>query len=122
MVTIDFRVWELEWLLNVLYSTTQWDYDNGHTNSVLSEVSAERERQEKLKGVKFDHSCADTDWHDTRKLTVLAEEFGEVAHIVCDSIDPDNPINYHKLKEELIQTAAVCVAWIEALEVQYPDL
>lgn len=50
---------------------------------------------------------ADGDWPSTvtRKLTVLAEEFGEVAISL-------NDCDVYNLVEELIDTAATCVAWM----------
>jgi NTP pyrophosphatase (non-canonical NTP hydrolase) len=50
---------------------------------------------------------ADGDWPSTvtRKLTVLAEEFGEVAMALNDR-------DVMNLLEELMDTAASCVAWM----------
>lgn len=45
---------------------------------------------------------------DPVKVAVLAEECGEVARAVLDK-DPD------ALRGELVQIAAVCVAWLEGL-------
>lgn len=42
------------------------------------------------------------------KATVLAEECGEVARAVLDKND-------NQLRDELIQVAAVAVAWLEAM-------
>lgn len=66
-------------------------------------IEIERERQEWL---HKENTCA---WEipDTLKLAILAEEFGEVAKAMLEN---------HGLAEELVQTAAVCVAWLEALE------
>jgi NTP pyrophosphatase (non-canonical NTP hydrolase) len=49
------------------------------------------------------------EWNDSkdRKLAILAEEFGEVAMAINDGDDVN-------LLEELIQTAAVCLNWIES--------
>ena len=43
------------------------------------------------------------------KYIVLAEEFGEIAEAILNH-DKDN------LKEELIQVAAVCLKWLEAID------
>ena len=50
-------------------------------------------------------------WDSTldRKNTVLGEEVGEVANAILE----DDVLN---LRNELIQVAAVCVAWIETLD------
>jgi len=72
-------------------------------------VLLERERQEYLKEKgKFPWTCADAA-PASMKFTVLGEEFGEVARAVCEQ-------DWKNLREELIQTAAVCVAWVEALD------
>lgn len=77
--------------------------------NVLVEVVRERKRQEALKAAgKFPWTCADAA-PASMKLAVLAEEFGEVARAVCEK-------DYKNLREELVQTAAVCLAWLEALE------
>lgn len=91
--------------------------------AVMDAVYAERQRQEilKLQG-KFRWSCADI-WNDPKtripdseKLAVLAEEFGEVARLVAESVISINRRNPQELKRELVQVAAVAVAWIEAIE------
>lgn len=42
---------------------------------------------------------------------VLAEEVGEVMRAVLDGEDVDE----YELRDELVQVAAVCVAWLESL-------
>jgi hypothetical protein len=88
--------------------------------AVLDEVLAERLRQEQLLAAgKFSWTCADPRVPDPLKLTVLAEEFGEAAREVCEAIDPAKraPIETaQRLRKELIQIAAVAVAWAEAIE------
>lgn len=77
---------------------------------IIQEIWLERSRQEKLKNEgKFEYTCASPEASWFHKLTVLAEEFGEVAHAV-------NEDDIQSLKEELIQTIAVSVAWLESLE------
>lgn len=77
---------------------------------ILSEVAAERERQERLKASgKFTHTCADLEASVGYKTIVLGEEFGEVCRAAHDG-KPD------QLREELIQVAAVAVAWVQALD------
>lgn len=76
--------------------------------SILDAILVERLRQERLKrDGKFLYTCADN-ISDVMRLPILAEEFGEVARAINEG-DPEN------LKEELIQTAAVCLSWLEAL-------
>lgn len=47
----------------------------------------------------------------TSKLAVLAEEFGEVARAILER----DEVN---LREELVQVAAVTIAWLEDFELQ----
>lgn len=112
---------------------------NDDTLDILTLVHEERERQDKLKAKgKFTFTCADVfGLMQAEKLGVLAEEFGEVAQLVCrvmipapghvyetdegpvkviPDLTPEQLQDYRvKLKEELIQVAAVCVAWAETL-------
>lgn len=72
-------------------------------------IRAERERQEELRrSGKFKWTCADPAASPHHKMTVLAEEFGEVANAVLEHDDA-------QLWDELVQTAAVAVAWLEGL-------
>lgn len=81
---------------------------------VFSDIAKERARQEKLKAAgKFKWTCADN-VQMALKLTVLAEEFGEVAKEVCEGYQDKASIN--RLRTELVQVAAVCVAWVESLD------
>jgi NTP pyrophosphatase (non-canonical NTP hydrolase) len=76
---------------------------------ILLDVVEERRRQDFLKSQgKFAHTCADA-MPASIKLAVLAEEFGEVARAVCER-------DYANLREELVQVAAICVAWLEAID------
>ena len=71
--------------------------------TILTLIRMERGIQNNKWGVQ-DHS-------NERWLTILAEEFGEVAKALLESDDG--------LANELLQTAAVCVAWLESLERQH---
>lgn len=86
-------------------------------DAVLMWVSAEREKQD----AKFPGQWAEFsrcfgypvgwDLHRMAALkaqAILAEEAGEVAHAVLEKDDEN-------LKEELIQVAAVAVAWLESI-------
>lgn len=116
--------------------------DTKKHRTALTEVAVERERQETLKlSGKFAWTCADRyvgQSVDARpithaeKLAVLAEEFGEVSREVVEhgitvdkyAADPNLKVmpphrESHfraQLRKELIQVAAVCVAWAEALD------
>lgn len=77
---------------------------------VFDEVSCERDRQESLKAIgKFRYTCADPEMIDADRSLVLLEEVGEVARAVLES----DAANVH---QELVQVAAVAVAWLESHE------
>jgi uncharacterized protein YjbI with pentapeptide repeats len=82
----------------------------------LSLIVAERNRQNDLKAAgRFPYTCADSELSDAEKLTVLAEEFGEAARAVLERNKLANDTTGADLKKELVQVAAVAVAWIESL-------
>jgi|SRR5579884_2887439 len=102
--------------------TSRAKYALQKTMRVLVEVQAERARQDELVTTgKHKFNCAQ---HvgNLRKLPVLMEEVGEVAKEVYEhDVTPVIEITKrreikNKLRKELIQTAAVCVAWAEALK------
>ena len=83
-------------------SMKQWIHD---------EIMAERERQRE----KWDcaHAwgrgdCSSLDVPDIVKAVVLGEECGEVQQAVLDH-------DWRQVRAELVQVAAVAVAWLEAL-------
>lgn len=89
--------------------------------TVLSEIEAERDRQDLLKAQgKFRWTLADTRMpcgtyiDASKKLAVIAEEFGEVSRVVCESLS--GPLDRAHLREELVQVAACCLAWCESLD------
>jgi hypothetical protein len=59
--------------------------------------------------------CSSREVDETVKATVLAEECGEVGRAVLDARHGD-------LRRELIQVAAVAVAWLESFEEEGPKL
>lgn len=97
---------------------------------VLQEIHAERLRQEELKrDGKFDWTCADLQTSKKTVIThaersvVLAEEVGEAAREVMEAIIADDKGQVErqqeciaKLRKELVQVAAVAVAWVEAID------
>ena len=108
---------------------------NNETVRALAVVETERNRQHDLLAAgKFPDYWKDgvPDYH---RLAVLAEEFGEAAKEACEILHNDTrlwpgeeaPLVFeHKkrvrkrlkglLREELVQVAAVAVAWIESLD------
>jgi len=82
------------------------------TERMLQLVRLERQRQQVLldRG-DINFNCADPEISDLVKFPVLVEEVGEVATEIQFP-----PVDKKKLQKELIQAAAVAVAWAESLE------
>jgi hypothetical protein len=83
------------------------------TFEIYGLIDLERLRQGQLKlAGKIMATCADP-IDEAVKLAALTEEVGEVARAVMArggwSVEEDN------LREELVQVAAICVAWLETL-------
>ncbi len=91
---------------------------------LLAEVLAERSRQDIIWG--------EQNYNDYYWLAILGEEFGEVCRALIEKsvvVFPvvedmngmelhsirNNPFKEH-LKKEIIQVAAVCIAWLECIE------
>jgi hypothetical protein len=93
---------------------------NKLTNKMLKRVSEERARQRKLLDAgKIKHDCASPAVLSTLKLPVLMEEVGEVAKEILEwpnFNDPARDAVRIRMQTELIQVAAVAVAWAESLE------
>lgn len=88
---------------------------------ILDEVLDERKRQERLVSLgKFKETCASPTMGDPDRYLVLAEEFAEVTVLVtAAAFDREPPENYRdKLRAELIQVAAVAVAWVEGIDAE----
>jgi hypothetical protein len=93
------------------------------TQAIVDEIVRERERQETLRrSGKFLWTCASPDVATVKKLAVLAEEFGEASRaateemIALDKGRPEDAAGARLLlREELVQVAAVCLAWLESL-------
>lgn len=79
---------------------------------ILHQVKEERERQI-LKWGQQDHS--DPEW-----TAILTEEVGESAQETLNVVRAKTPVqlesSVRRLRSELIQVAAVAVAWIEAID------
>lgn len=87
------------------------------TTIALISIETERQRQSLLKaGGRFKFTCADLEMTNPERLAVLAEEFGEAAHEVNETIGGHAALNRANLRKELVQVAAVACAWIEALD------
>lgn len=91
------------------------------TARALAAVGAERGRQEEIglgrraDGIDW-RSCADPAMAggDGARYLVLGEEVGEVANAILEA-GYGNGATRH-LREELVQVAAVAVAWVEAID------
>jgi NTP pyrophosphatase (non-canonical NTP hydrolase) len=79
---------------------------------VMAAVSHERDRQERLKADgRFAYTCADAGIDGFARFAILLEEVGEVARALNEA-DIDGP----NLRAELLQVAAVAVAWVEGID------
>lgn len=94
------------------------EQENLILKGIFANIEHERIRQEQLKVEgRSEFTCADQSMNPLAALAVLTEEIGEVAKAVLvteklsqGTADDDN------LRTELIQVAAVAVAWIEKLD------
>lgn len=78
---------------------------------VIKDIIQERKRQDSKWGSQ--RNLSDLTW-----IAILTEEVGESAQEVLTRI-PGNEVagkGHGDLREELVQVAAVAVAWIEALD------
>jgi hypothetical protein len=79
-------------------------------SEVYALIDAERARQAARWNVHHAHGwgdCSSSRVAPTVKAVVLAEECGEVARAVLDG---------NGLREELVQVAAVAIAWLEGMQ------
>jgi NTP pyrophosphatase (non-canonical NTP hydrolase) len=103
----------------------------GRMGRVFDVIYGERVRQQRLKEEgRFLYTCADTiGLTPSQKYVVLAEECGEVARVLLNlnalatdfKVENRSAEAHHAalavmLKKELIEVAAVAVAWLESLE------
>lgn len=88
---------------------------------IIADILAERVRQEWLCHSigKFRFTCAAKDWPHVDKLPILIEETGEVAKAVLENGKAENWLELKTAQEnlrcELIQVAAVAIAWLESI-------
>jgi NTP pyrophosphatase (non-canonical NTP hydrolase) len=84
----------------------------------LIDIAKERERQERLKVEgRFKYTCADKTLTTGEKLAILTEELGEVAHAVkVRAALTTNRTDDADLRKELVQVAAIALAWVESLD------
>jgi hypothetical protein len=88
------------------------DADYGALIAVLEEVAEERRRQIVKWGGRGGDGIENPNQPNGIRLRVLVEEVGEVAEAMGR---PEDGNGKGDLRTELIQVAAVAVAWVEAL-------
>jgi NTP pyrophosphatase (non-canonical NTP hydrolase) len=74
----------------------------------------------KVERIKQDVKWGEQNHSDLKWLSILGEEFGEVAKAVTEDNPAKERLYTHEalqdnLEYELIQVAAVCVAWVECI-------
>jgi NTP pyrophosphatase (non-canonical NTP hydrolase) len=86
-------------------------------NDIFTDIRRERKRQQHLKDVgKFKFAFSDTNGYSSaEKAVILLEEVGEIAEHIATEVEGRDPINKREMKKELIQVAALAVAWCESL-------
>lgn len=83
----------------------------------LVEMVSERARQETLRAAgKFPFTCAAAGVPHAHRFAILSEEVGEIARHVTEGLIEAERVDQDKLREELIQVAAVCCAWAEGID------
>lgn len=83
---------------------------------MILDVLEERDRQEEMREAgRFKQTCADPAMDPYVAVAVLGEEFGEVARAVLSAEGNAND-GGGDLRSELVQVAAVAVAWIEGID------
>lgn len=88
-----------------------------HFLGIVMRIADERRRQRQLLITgKISFNCSSPVVDDTRKACVLYEEVGEVAQAVLEWQEKPCAIRREHLRMELVQVAAVAVAWLESLE------
>lgn len=81
--------------------------------TIFGDIARERERQQKLKkSGQLPWTCADQKPSDGNKLSVMAKQVGDLATEVLVNEDDHRA----SVRAELVQVAAVAVAWIESID------
>lgn len=89
---------------------------------IFEKISDERWQQERLKQKgRFRYTCADVGITHMECLVVLGEEYGESCRAVLNLLRLSNDAGLGAdrlahLEKELIQVAAVSVAWLEKID------
>lgn len=83
--------------------------------SIYDEVRLERERAHAKHGAK---SCEAWPADDPIRLAILTEETGEVARVFNEACLADAELDLDQLRAELIQVAAVAIAWADKIDLE----
>lgn len=84
---------------------------------IYTAIDTERARQEQLKKEgKFFETPASVKMPPYLKACILTEECGEVCGAVMQEAKACNDRTRSNVKTELIQVAAIAVAWLESLK------
>ena len=86
------------------------------SETTLQAIQAEATRAHLLHGA---NSMLNPDHSRDRRMAILLEEVGEVAHELNDAVVEGREVDRDKLVKELIQVAAMAATWIEAEEGQH---
>lgn len=93
----------------------------GKVGDILLAIVTERDRQEELRAAgRFLHSAASPALAHSERCLILGEEFGEVARACLEASQLANDSHGKLIRTELIQLAAVALAWLEAPDM-WPD-
>lgn len=101
-------------------SVSKYPTELGARYEIVDGILGERLRQEQLREEgRFTHTCASPEMSHEDCYLVLGEEVGEVARAIlegnrshAESLDKHGK----DLRKELIQVAAVCMAWVERID------
>lgn len=84
---------------------------------IYAAIDAERARQEQLKTEgRFFETPASTKMLPYLKACILTEETGEVCAAVMQEAKACNDRTKANVKAELVQVAAIAVAWLESIK------
>jgi malonyl CoA-acyl carrier protein transacylase len=92
------------------------------TATVLLEVAAERSRQDELHGFPVLADGTSTDWPEWAEALRDARELNDTGRATWASILIEEvaeamlETDRQKIREELVQVAAVAVKWVEAID------
>jgi NTP pyrophosphatase (non-canonical NTP hydrolase) len=85
-------------------------------SEAINAITSERIRQDALKAEgRFRFTVNESALSESERLAILVEEVGEVARCVCEGNDR-GVLDRVALRAELVQVAAVALAWLEGLE------